>query len=675
LHRVLARPPGALGEIAVVSTPALASHTSPSLHRLAGVAGDIGVAAFVAYARLAAEPQLSPQRAERLRSDRDAVLHWYLTAYAQRHLPSRMPLAAADIDYLLAPDDLPDLPIRVPRIVAWEALLPHSAAPSLVGGSADLEARLAFWWTCVRAPQIGVADCLVPADYLEILRASFADGVSVGEGFLSGIDKEFSSLLAAGDRAAADLALIIAAIEQPGLLAILPARCRQTSHPEWGRNLAVSLGAAGTEDTSDELRLRLEAEARMARFDLGTGAFVGRDEVGNRAGCVFEVSAPALSKLFADIEVVGPVHLRSGLGQATRMSIAALRQAGAKVRVRNFAHGFPSPVDPVAIDDMDNAPGPSGAALFHLNPDMLPLAFARGPVGYATRRAGYFFWELDAPATCDFLALDLIDAIWTASPFVQGIYEPVFAGKVSCVGLAMPELRSRDCAALRARLRQKVRLAAEAFVFVSVFDGLSYIARKNPLGTVQAFRAAFPDSKDVALVLKTHNRPRPGGRDPQSIAWRQLEAVIAEDPRIRLLDDSASHDDVLDLVAGADAYLSLHRSEGFGLGPAEAMQLGVPVVATAYGGTEAFCSDDTAFRVANSLVPVGPDDYVHAEPGRVWAEPDLGGAVQALRTVRHNEAMRRAKVLSARARMASEFSSEAIGRRYLVALDDLLRGR
>jgi glycosyltransferase involved in cell wall biosynthesis len=38
------------------------------------------------------------------------------------------------------------------------------------------------------------------------------------------------------------------------------------------------------------------------------------------------------------------------------------------------------------------------------------------------------------------------------------------------------------------------------------------------------------------------------------------------------------------MIAHCDCYVSLHRSEGFGLTIAEAMLLGKPVIATRYGG-------------------------------------------------------------------------------------------
>jgi len=45
--------------------------------------------------------------------------------------------------------------------------------------------------------------------------------------------------------------------------------------------------------------------------------------------------------------------------------------------------------------------------------------------------------------------------------------------------------------------------------------------------------------------------------------------------------------------------LSLHRVEGFGRGMAEALQLGVDVIATAHGGNTDFCADGHVWGVSD----------------------------------------------------------------------------
>ncbi len=95
------------------------------------------------------------------------------------------------------------------------------------------------------------------------------------------------------------------------------------------------------------------------------------------------------------------------------------------------------------------------------------------------------------------------------------------------------------------------------------------------------------------------------------------------------------------MMAASDIVLSLHRSEGFGLVPAEAMLLGKPVVATAWSGTEDFLDDAWSCRVPFRMVPaLDPRGVFHA-PGATWAEPDVAAAAEALCRLADDPALRR----------------------------------
>ena len=382
-------------------------------------------------------------------------------------------------------------------------------------------------------------------------------------------------------------------------------------------------------------------------------------------------AAPALVSRRADVQVIGPLHQQSGLGRAARLSVETFRRAGANVVATDFAYGFPSPE--VLHPDIDGVAtsGQAASALIHLNPNMLPWAFAAGTGEISARRAGYFFWELDRPATCDFLALDLVDEIWTASAFVQKVYQPFFTGVVDHVGLATPPIASPDTPVSRSALRSRLGLQHDSLVFLSVFDGFSYVERKNPLGAVAAFQTAFPSDPNVALVIKTHNRPASGGTG-QGAVWREIERACSNDRRIRIIDQTLGHEDVLALMAGADAFVSIHRSEGWGLGVLESMQLGIPVIATGYSGTEDFCTPETAWRLPYKLIPVRPGDYVHAEPQHRWADPDLSAAAAAMLDLRTNPASRMSRITNARDLIARNLSFETVGLRYTRGLERLL---
>jgi glycosyltransferase involved in cell wall biosynthesis len=101
---------------------------------------------------------------------------------------------------------------------------------------------------------------------------------------------------------------------------------------------------------------------------------------------------------------------------------------------------------------------------------------------------------------------------------------------------------------------------------------------------------------------------------------------------IRVLDCNLTRDDKHELMRAADCYVSLHRSEGFGLTIAEAMMCAKPVIATAYSGNLDFMSDEGSFLIPYKLVTIEKRSGPYKE-GVQWADPDLDYAADAMRQV------------------------------------------
>ena len=195
----------------------------------------------------------------------------------------------------------------------------------------------------------------------------------------------------------------------------------------------------------------------------------------------------------------------------------------------------------------------------------------------------------------------------------------------------------------------------EGFVFLFLFDFHSVARRKNPLGLVDAFLRAFPDAGEgAALVLKSIN----GDQHPDAL--RALRRAAEDHPHVHVQDRYVSAPDRTRLMQSSDAYVSLHRSEGFGMTMAEAMLLGKPVIATGYSGNLDFMTRENAYLVDHALVPVGEGAGPYP-PDAVWAEPDLDHAAACLRSVftDREEAARRAA--RGRADVARVHGPEAAG--------------
>ena len=194
----------------------------------------------------------------------------------------------------------------------------------------------------------------------------------------------------------------------------------------------------------------------------------------------------------------------------------------------------------------------------------------------------------------------------------------------------------------------------DAFTFLFTFDFFSTARRKNPVGLVEAFTRAFEPGDGAQLVVKTFN----GDAKPESLA--QLERAAAGRDDVHVIDRFLPVEQKDALLARADAYVSLHRSEGFGLSLAEAMLLGKPVIATGYSGNLQFMTPANSWLVGYELTRVGEGVEMYP-PDAQWAEPDLGHAAELMREVRAGgEAVRR-RAERGRRDVEAAFSPEATG--------------
>jgi glycosyltransferase involved in cell wall biosynthesis len=197
----------------------------------------------------------------------------------------------------------------------------------------------------------------------------------------------------------------------------------------------------------------------------------------------------------------------------------------------------------------------------------------------------------------------------------------------------------------------------DRFYFLFSFDYFSTPARKNPIGVLRAFRLAFPDlNEKVGLIIKSTNTRREDFR-----IRRMIAKAATEDPRIMVLDKPMSRDEILSLIRQSDCYVSLHRSEGFGLGMAEAMAFGNIVIGTNYSGSTDFLSERTGFPVNYTERTLRQGEYIYAE-GQSWAEPDERAAIEAMQRAFYDQSERRRRASAGKALVQTRYGRENVGR-------------
>jgi glycosyltransferase involved in cell wall biosynthesis len=318
------------------------------------------------------------------------------------------------------------------------------------------------------------------------------------------------------------------------------------------------------------------------------------------------------------VTVAGFLSTSTGLGIGAQRMLAAMRDQGLDPRATDLTSALRQGGQ--AVPMVPPAPGP-GTLILHVNGPMLPWAMrALGRRAVAGKRIiAVWAWELPRLPADWSHGFRFAHEIWVGSRFVAEAVEAAVPLPVRVVPYPVPAPDPSP------RGRADFGLPEDAFVSLVMFDASSSIARKNPMAAIRAHRAAFGDRPDRLLVLKTHSTAQAGA------AWDEIAAIAAATPNIRVVDATLPEPDRWALMRAADAVLSLHRAEGYGLAIAEAMRLGRAVIATEWSGNTDFMHGPGCFGVPARLVPAEDPQATYHHPEMCWAEPDEAAAAAALR--------------------------------------------
>jgi glycosyltransferase involved in cell wall biosynthesis len=368
--------------------------------------------------------------------------------------------------------------------------------------------------------------------------------------------------------------------------------------------------------------------------------------------------------------VSGLLNESLGIGQAGRLTVTALRDAGYDVTEHDLRPAFrrilrqdaawPEEREADIGGLAGRRQGESGGVWFiHANPSEAIIALlAHAPAKWAaTYRIGYWAWETTkAPKSWVFVA-EYFHEIWVPSDFVRDALSRTFTGagredlvqRLRVMPHPVPPLPANS-AHKREEARIRFGLAAPCEV-LCLFDAKSSAVRKNPWGVIEAWQEAFPEAATEArLTIKIADVTQ----DTASAA--RLWDLVARRDDMRLVSEHFSDADMTAFIGAFDILVSLHRAEGFGLTLAEAMEQGVAVIATGFSGNLQFMTQDNSRLVPAALVPVkdpeGPYTGLDRDPQQMWAEPDLEAAAHALRDLVGSADLRNRLSSAARAAIA-----------------------
>lgn len=360
------------------------------------------------------------------------------------------------------------------------------------------------------------------------------------------------------------------------------------------------------------------------------------------------------------VNLIGHIRGDFGLGESCRIVAGVLQTSGVPFAVYNLLQNGSAAESNMLWADYEQSDFPYSVNLVHLNPNEIANAVWR--LDYKKLNAGYniafWLWELpEFPKEWDY-TFQLFDEIWTPAEFVSDAIrrctkKPVHTMPYGFeVPITNPEYN-----------RKYFGLPEEPFLFLISYDGNSVSERKNPLGAIRAYCSAFDRTeRNVGIVIKaTHARAHD---------LEEIQRYLNGYPNVYILTQSYSKEEFNSLIKCVDAYVSLHRAEGFGLVMAEAMLLGTPVIATAWSANMEFMNEHTACLVDADIVELERDIPPYHK-GNHWAQPNEQQALRWMRRLRDDRNFAETMAKNAQGYMQKRMTYEQAGQKMCERLNQL----
>ena len=361
--------------------------------------------------------------------------------------------------------------------------------------------------------------------------------------------------------------------------------------------------------------------------------------------------------------LVGYPRGEFGIGSLLRLSALALKEAEIPFGVFDFNPSSQASQNDHRLDERLTHLPEYSVNIFCIGADQLPLLkkilgkqFFQGRYNIL-----YGAWELSRLPKRWVVCLEGMNEIWAMSSFMGQMFRR--STSLPVYDLQLPVVPDQ----LETWSRTRFQIPENSFVFLFMFDFDSHVARKNPEAVIEAFKLAFPVSSNIpaTLVIKSINSER------HEKEWSCLKNKMDGDSRILQIHEVLPHSENTALMQCCDCYVSLHRSEGFGLTLAESMLMGKPVITTGYSGNMDFTNPETALLVDYKLVQVQPGDYPFSR-GEMWAEPNVQQACEYMRELVEDSTFARPLAQKGVELIRNSFSTTSMGKRYKKRLSTFL---
>lgn len=345
-------------------------------------------------------------------------------------------------------------------------------------------------------------------------------------------------------------------------------------------------------------------------------------------GLVYEYSRINISvdnNLECGINLIGLVTADVGLGRGCRLLGNALDCTNipwVAININNVKNISMS--DTTYLNKIVSLPK-YNVNIVHINPDLLKVSLAYLPakVWNVKYNIAFFLWELSDIPDSWVPFFSMFNEIWTPSNFTKLALEQKTDKPVTLIPYGICVEGENEFT------RESFGLSEEMFLYLVVFDVNSVAMRKNPQSVVAAYKMLFnsfneEQRKTIGLVIKINHA---NDEHPEVI---KLKESLNGYGNIFFYNYVMSKSEIYSLINCVDCYISLHRSEGFGLVLAEAMYLHKPIIATNWSANVDFINEENSCPVKYKLITLA-EDYTPYTKGSIWAEADIEHAVEYMR--------------------------------------------
>lgn len=356
------------------------------------------------------------------------------------------------------------------------------------------------------------------------------------------------------------------------------------------------------------------------------------------------------------LTLVAPFHATYSLGKVMRDFAFRLRDAG--IPFQAFDTGKTNGMPDAEIDALIT---PIDQFRIMKYRNVVELLFGPVPTEeLGLKKSHVAFWEFDSGLLEAFPGLSSTDTVIAMSDFNAAYFRVTLPPTTPVAKILYPFRFTATALPSAVETRQLFGIKHDDFVVFFNFDYGSSVFRKNPEGVMRAFAKAFPGTQDATLVFKTN---RSGDYKADKMRLDALAAKLGIMDRFLSIDKFIPRADVLALTAASDVYVSLHRGEGFGLGIAEAMALGKPVIVADCGSPKEFCNSSNAILIPTKTIAISRGQLGHPYYLSVTKceQPDIDVAAEALRTLYDSVELRRKIGEAGKVSIAKHFSIDRFG--------------